>query len=36
LFIFKGVLSTAKRKNKPVYRAVFIGSHVKAKALTEK
>ena len=32
----QGVLSTAKRRNKPVYRAVFIGSHVKAKALIEK
>jgi glutamate/tyrosine decarboxylase-like PLP-dependent enzyme len=34
--IQQGVLSTAQRNNKAVYRVVFIGHHIKAKAIIEK
>ncbi|MBT3504349.1 MAG: aspartate aminotransferase family protein [Piscirickettsiaceae bacterium] len=34
--IQQGVISTAQRNNRTVYRTVFIGNHIKAKALIEK
>jgi len=35
-FIEQGVLSTAKRKDRPVYRVVFTSKHTKASAIIEK